>query len=341
MRDVVIIGGGLSGLAAAYELEQQQITYTLIEVKPRLGGGIYSAHQGGFALDSGPMTHAITDLTAFQGFLAGLSLAEDFIIRPTPPANADDDDPPPSHGLFRNGTGALIDALAGRITAPIMHRMAVSTVGRMMDSDGRSATRSAGSGADRFAICMENGMLLDAKALIVAAPARHAERMFHTLTPEISYRLLNYRYDTITRLSFGYLVEDDLPTTPPEDYPLTEIRSTRQPGRVPPGGLLLQAGLRVAEHDLPDDPIGQTAALMDWPLNPTTDHIATWSESDPVMWLDPSHAHNMDAIFHLLPPGVGLAGGDYIAAAHPPRLDERVGQGVAAARRVINWLKND
>lgn len=314
MRDVVIIGGGLSGLAAAFELETLGVSYTLIEVKPRLGGSIDTLYLNGFALDSGPMQHKIAEMPAFQTILeryglaeAVASVAEDVII-------------------FKNGTGALVNALAARVKSPVMYRMAVSTLGRF--------------DASHFSICMENGMLLDAKAIIVAAPARFAERLFYTLTPEISYRLLDYRYDTITRVSVGYEALAQVNTALPEDYPLVAIQHTAQVGRVPPGGALVQVGLRMAEHDLPDDPVGQIAALMGWPLNPMADHIATWPESDPLMWRDEGHIDNMTAIFHLLPPGVALAGSDYIPTDQPPRLDERIQQGVAAAHRVISWLKS-
>ena len=39
MRDVVVIGGGLSGLAACYELEKCGAAYTVIEVKRRFRRG--------------------------------------------------------------------------------------------------------------------------------------------------------------------------------------------------------------------------------------------------------------------------------------------------------------
>ena len=39
MRDVVVIGGGLSGLAACYELERCGAAYTVIEVKAALRRG--------------------------------------------------------------------------------------------------------------------------------------------------------------------------------------------------------------------------------------------------------------------------------------------------------------
>jgi hypothetical protein len=35
---------------------------------------------------------------------------------------------------------------------------------------------------------------------------------------------------------------------------------------------------------------------------------------------------------------VALAGSDYIPAAHPPRLDERIAAGQAAAKRVLAHL---
>ena len=40
MEQIVIIGGGLSGLTLAYLLEQKNYEITLIEASPRLGGRI-------------------------------------------------------------------------------------------------------------------------------------------------------------------------------------------------------------------------------------------------------------------------------------------------------------
>lgn len=54
---VVIVGGGLAGLYAAYTLEQRGIPYQLIEAKPRLGGRILGAENvssKGHAFDLGP-----------------------------------------------------------------------------------------------------------------------------------------------------------------------------------------------------------------------------------------------------------------------------------------------
>ena len=51
---VLIIGGGLSGLALAWQLEQQGVDYLLIEARDRLGGRIHSHQYGEAIFDLGP-----------------------------------------------------------------------------------------------------------------------------------------------------------------------------------------------------------------------------------------------------------------------------------------------
>ncbi len=52
--DVVIIGGGISGLSAAYELERRGVPFTLLESSPRLGGLIRTEYLDGFTVEAGP-----------------------------------------------------------------------------------------------------------------------------------------------------------------------------------------------------------------------------------------------------------------------------------------------
>ncbi|MBC7870542.1 MAG: FAD-dependent oxidoreductase [Chitinophagaceae bacterium] len=314
MRDVVVIGGGLSGLAAAYELEKRGVSYTLIEVKRRLGGSIASTRLNGFMLDSGAMLHTIQDVSFFTAYLNALDLKDALFTQE-------------SNVGFLEGTGALIDALARKITAPVMYRMAVSTLGQ--------------TDSDTFLICMENGMVLDTRALIVAAPARYAERMFQTLTPEISYRLLGYRYDEIARVSLGYPTAElhQIPSEPPPDYPITFIEKTAQSGRVPADTTLIQVGVRYDSGVGPSrDLVGEVAALFGWPLSPLAEKVAAWADADPLMWHDPTHPTTMMAIQHLLPQGVALAGSDYVPTTHPPTLDDRIQLGREAAEKVMAWL---
>src|SRR3712207_4277388 len=56
MNHIIIIGGGITGLAAAYRLEQvaDDVTITLIEREPRLGGKILTERVGGFVIEGAP-----------------------------------------------------------------------------------------------------------------------------------------------------------------------------------------------------------------------------------------------------------------------------------------------
>ena len=51
---IVIIGGGISGLAAAHRLNEQNVTVTLLEASPRLGGTIQTEQRDGFLIERGP-----------------------------------------------------------------------------------------------------------------------------------------------------------------------------------------------------------------------------------------------------------------------------------------------
>jgi oxygen-dependent protoporphyrinogen oxidase len=52
--DVLIVGGGIAGLAVAYELHCRRRSFTLIEDRPRAGGVVLSERVDGFVLDAGP-----------------------------------------------------------------------------------------------------------------------------------------------------------------------------------------------------------------------------------------------------------------------------------------------
>lgn len=51
---ICIVGGGITGLSAAYELSVRRVPFVLLEAAPRLGGLIRTEHQDGFVLDAGP-----------------------------------------------------------------------------------------------------------------------------------------------------------------------------------------------------------------------------------------------------------------------------------------------
>lgn len=54
MTDVVIVGGGIAGLAAAWELSSSGVSFVVLERAPRAGGVILSEEIDGFTIDGGP-----------------------------------------------------------------------------------------------------------------------------------------------------------------------------------------------------------------------------------------------------------------------------------------------
>jgi protoporphyrinogen oxidase len=310
MSDIIIIGGGLTGLSAAWELERLGVSYTLIEVKPRLGGCIFTESRDGYVLDGGPF---VLEKYGEWPFLNELGLND--ALLPLSKYR---------HGqlvVFKDGTQTLTDAIARRLTQPIFKRMAVSSVGEV---------------GKRFGVCLENGTLMDARALIVTVPARYAEHMLRTLAPEAALRLLDYQYDPVVRVSLGYRREDVKTLEHSAAEPGGALKFMQVydiPERMPPGHVLVRAGVRVdgvldkaVVVSLARSVVGDAAPVLEW--------VYYWAEADPLTRYLPEHADNMDAIERLLPETVALVGSDYRAR----HLNDQIEQGRAAARRIATTL---
>lgn len=309
MSEVIIIGGGLTGLSAAWELEQRRIPYRLIEVKPRLGGSIITKRDADFVLDGGSF---VLEKYGEWGFLEELGLPDALL-----PIGRYRDG---QLVVFRQGTQTLIDAIEQRLTAPIMSRMAVSSIGQISDR--------------HFGICLENGLMLDARAVIVTAPARYAEHMLRTFSPDAALLLFDYRYDPVVRVSLGYRRED-APAKLPEAHGLKFLqRYDDLPDRIPAAHVLIRAGVRLGDAvATPDDAVRKVRDLLS-AGEPVVQWASYWAEADSLSRYLPEHAEAMDAIDRLLPSGVVIAGSDYRAK----RLDLQVEQGRDAARKIAEVL---
>lgn len=329
MRDVLIIGGGLGGLAAAYRLQARGVPYTLIEIKPRLGGSVASSRAAGFTFDSGRMlTQDRPDESVFVQL--GLSGA---LMR----VRVDEDG---EWMAFAEGQQMLVDALARPQTGQVLYRMAVTSAGEF-DAAARR------KGAPRFCVCLENGTVIDCRAIIIAAPARHSERILRSLSPGAASLLENYRYDTIARLNVGYRAEQVqhlLPDVPPAAYPLTYIHAITLPSRVPEDSVLVQAGIRYDPDKglLPEsngDAVGAFAALFGLPDAPRFEDVSIWPEAEPLMWLDDDFGTRIERLRYALPDGAAVAGSDYVVTGdHRPTLAERLNSGFEAAERVLRAI---
>src|SRR5258708_6431008 len=52
--DVAIVGGGIAGLATAFELSRRSRSFVVLERAARAGGVIFSEEVDGFTIDGGP-----------------------------------------------------------------------------------------------------------------------------------------------------------------------------------------------------------------------------------------------------------------------------------------------
>lgn len=305
---VVIVGGGLTGLSAAFELERLGIPYTLIEVKARLGGSILTRRESGFVLDGSAF---VLEKYAEWAWLDDLDLTGALVKY----GRYRDGD----LVYFRDGTESLIEALRSRLRGTILMRMAVSSLGVQSDGSGH------------IGVCLENGVLLDARAVIVTAPARYAAHMLWSLSPEAAALLDDYRYESVVRVSLGCRRADltgfALPDPPPG---FKFLEAYTLPERVPADHALIRAGVRLSDSiRIPDDALTAARALI--PADPVVAWAHYWAEADPLTRHLPEHAEAMNLLDAALPPNVVVAGSDYRAK----RLDQQVEQGRAAARRVI------
>lgn len=67
--DVIVVGGGISGLAAAWRLQQRGVRVVLLEAAPRAGGTIGSTREQGCLLETGP--NSTLETTPLIGALIG------------------------------------------------------------------------------------------------------------------------------------------------------------------------------------------------------------------------------------------------------------------------------
>ncbi|MFZ2113450.1 MAG: hydroxysqualene dehydroxylase HpnE [Solirubrobacteraceae bacterium] len=80
-RRVVVLGGGLAGITAALDCAETGALVTLLEVRPRLGGAVYSFEREGLLLDNGQHVF-LRCCTAYRGLLARLGSEQRVAIQP-------------------------------------------------------------------------------------------------------------------------------------------------------------------------------------------------------------------------------------------------------------------
>jgi squalene-associated FAD-dependent desaturase len=79
-RGVVVIGGGLAGITAALDCIEAGRSVTLVEVRPRLGGAVYSFERDGLWLDNGQHVF-LRCCTAYRQLLSRLGTTGETVLQ--------------------------------------------------------------------------------------------------------------------------------------------------------------------------------------------------------------------------------------------------------------------
>lgn len=86
VRDVVVIGAGIGGLAAAIELASRGLSVDVLEAQPEIGGRVGSIEIDGVTLDTGPTMLALPVVFDSLFRLAGSSLEREVTLERLSPA---------------------------------------------------------------------------------------------------------------------------------------------------------------------------------------------------------------------------------------------------------------
>jgi squalene-associated FAD-dependent desaturase len=79
-RSVVVVGGGLAGISAALDCARADASVTLVEVRPRLGGAVYSFERDGLWLDNGQHVF-LRCCDAYRGLLERIGSTGDTLLQ--------------------------------------------------------------------------------------------------------------------------------------------------------------------------------------------------------------------------------------------------------------------
>jgi protoporphyrinogen oxidase len=343
---VAVVGGGITGLAAAWELASRRAAPVLLEGARHPGGVIVTDRRDGFVVEGGPdgFLAADPDLQQLAGEVGIADQVVDQLARgssvwtgrqlePLPEGRAAamlgiegvaQEDLHRGFRSFARGMADIVEALAARLGSALQCGNGVSSI-----APSRSGYR----------IALPDGSGLEVEGVILAVPAWVAARLLESLGVPLARALDDVVYHPSLTVSLAYR-RDQLPGTlegtgfvaaPESGGPVRACTyaSHKYPGRAPAGSLLLRAFLTPAEGDAAARAHAQLAEILGLTGAPLWARAFSWARGLPRY--NPRHAEQIAELrrgLTRLPPiaiaGAGVDGAGVSACVRSGREAARV-----------------
>jgi len=368
-RHVIVVGGGISGLAAAERLARERVParVTLLEASDALGGCIGTDHVDGFVVERGP--DVFLAKPAALELCARVGIADRLIAtRPEAPGSyvmrggtlrrdpggsrpiysgtaQPTGGPPPVFRSLRGGLGTLIAGVAGAIRARGVDVRTGVHVRHVVPRPG-SPPGTARQGAR---VVMDGGDVAEADAVIVATSARAAAALLGDADPGLGAELSAVAHASLAIVTLGYGPVDTARvldatgyTVPPDEHrPAIACTwsSAKLDGRAPEHHSLFRVFFGGAALEREDAAFialarAELCEVLGIGDAPRMTHVVRWTSAMPRYAPDHSErVARMDARVRALA-GIVLAGNSYLGVGIP----DCVRSGELAAARALGML---
>jgi len=347
---VAVVGAGIAGLAAAWELERAGVAVMVLESERRPGGVIVTERRDGFVVEGGPdgFLAAEPDLPALarelgigdrlvdqlaRGAAAWTGSRFEALAEGSAAAllgiEVRGEDLGEGFRSFAGGMGAVVEALVARL-GPAM-RTAAGVTG-------------ISSSARGYRLTLTGGSALDVDGVILALPAFAAARLLATLGVSSARALGEVVYQPSVTVSLAYRsdhIGEPLQGTgfvaaaaAPGVVRACTYASAKYPGRAPAGRVLLRAFLAPSDGEPGDLAHAELAPLLRITGAPLWTRAFHWPRGLPRY--EAHHAARVGRVRERLArlPPIALAG----AGCDGAGVSACVRSGREAAREVIRRL---
>ncbi len=291
MTRVVVVGAGIAGLAAAWDLRQAGVDVTVLESEPRPGGVIVTERRDGFVVEGGPDGFLAAE-PEIPALAAELGIAERVVAQQARGASRWTGK---SFEALEEGRAAellgiethALDLAAGFLTVRGGMEELITALAERLSltlGDGVSGIAPRDKG---WRVWLSGDRSYDGDGLVLAAPTYAAGRWLKQIGVQGSDKLDEVFYAPSTTVSLAYRADQigrplegtGFVATPP--LRACTYASSKFAGRAPQGYVLLRAFLAPNREDSATLAHTQLAAILEIRGEPLWSRVFHWSRALP------------------------------------------------------------